>query len=184
VNSILPDWLMQRLVGMTMAPETTRTTTTTPTHSVELHSIRSNLVRMIHPESVSKVTFIHTSTCIREVNYSTGEFGGIGHNVSIDHLWNVYEALITINQTYEIDETLDAWNYRGHELLGELLYQVKNYACSGGVWTQTTDVEGEVNGMLTYDRRFLRPDLAQWNADISALHDAAASRSNSTARLF
>ena len=93
-------------------------------------------------------------------------------------------AIITINQTYEIDETIDAWNYRGHELLGELLYQVKNYACSGGVWTQTTDVEGEVNGMVTYDRRLLRPDLPQWNADIQALYDAAAARSNSTMRLL
>jgi len=113
-----------------------------------------------------------------------GEFGGIGHNVSIEHLWNVQEAIDTINQTYEIDTTLAAWNYRGHLLLSELEDQTKMYACSGGIWTQTTDVEGEVNGMLTYDRRFLRPDLKQWNADISALYDAAASRSNSSVKLF
>lgn len=43
---------------------------------------------------------------------------------------------------------------------------MKLYACAGGVWTQTTDVEGEINGMLTYDRRILRTDLKQWNADI------------------
>ncbi|KAK5174069.1 uncharacterized protein LTR77_001149 [Saxophila tyrrhenica] len=113
-----------------------------------------------------------------------GEFGGIGNNVSIEHLWNVQEAIDTINQTYEIDTTLAAWNYRGHELLGELRYQVQEYACSGAVWTQTTDVEGEVNGMLTYDRRFLRPDLAQWNADFGAIYDAAAGRSNSSMKLF
>ena len=94
------------------------------------------------------------------------------------------EALITINQTYEIDQTLAAWNYRGHELLGELEAQIKMYACSGGVWTQTTDVEGEVNGMLTYDRRVLRPDLTQWNADITALYDAAAARSNSSMKML
>jgi hypothetical protein len=43
-------------------------------------------------------------------------------------------------------------------------------------------VEGEVNGMLTYDRRILRPDLQQWNADIKALYDAGAKRrgNNST----
>ena len=90
------------------------------------------------------------------------------------------EAILTINQTYELDLTLDAWNYRGHELLGELQRQIEMFACSGGVWTQTTDVEGEVNGMLTYDRRVLRPDLAQWNADISALYQAAAARGNGT----
>ena len=54
--------------------------------------------------------------------------------------------------------------------------QVEKYSCSGAIWTQTTDVEGEVNGMLTYDRRLLRPDLEQWNADIQALYSAAASR--------
>ncbi|KAI7068356.1 hypothetical protein KC319_g20633, partial [Hortaea werneckii] len=89
-------------------------------------------------------------------------------------------AIDTIDQTYEIDETLEAWNYRGHVLLGELRDQTAMYACSGGVWTQTTDVEGEVNGLLTYDRRILRPDVAQWQADIQSLYDAAAARSNSS----
>ncbi|KAI7293491.1 hypothetical protein KC315_g19309, partial [Hortaea werneckii] len=113
-----------------------------------------------------------------------GEFGGTGNNVSIDHLWNVQAAIDTIDQTYEIDETLEAWNYRGHALLGELRDQTAMYACSGGVWTQTTDVEGEVNGLLTYDRRILRPDVAQWQADIQSLYDAAAARSNSSMALF
>lgn len=58
------------------------------------------------------------------------------------------------------------------------------YACSGGVWTQTTDVEGEVNGMMTYDRRILRPDVSEWDADLKALYDAAAARSNSTMQML
>ncbi|OBR04680.1 Glycosyl hydrolase family 2 [Colletotrichum higginsianum IMI 349063] len=106
-----------------------------------------------------------------------GEFGGIGHNVSIEHLWNVQQAIDSINQTYEIDETLEAYNYRGRVLLREFREQVEMYACSGGVWTQTSDVEGEVNGLVTYDRRVLRPDLAQWQVDIQSLFDAAKSRS-------
>ncbi|GKT40391.1 beta-galactosidase [Colletotrichum spaethianum] len=106
-----------------------------------------------------------------------GEFGGIGHNVSIEHLWNVQQAIDTINQTYEIDENLEAYNYRGRVLLREFREQVEMYACSGGVWTQTTDVEGEVNGLVTYDRRILRPDLAQWQVDIKSLFDAAKARS-------
>ncbi|KAI2605691.1 glycoside hydrolase family 2 protein [Hypoxylon fragiforme] len=105
-----------------------------------------------------------------------GEFGGIGHNVSGEHLWKVWGAVQTINQTYEIDQDLDAYNYRGHLLLSELRDQVEKYACSGAVWTQTTDVEGEVNGFLTYDRRIIRPDKEQWRADIQALYDAAAKR--------
>ncbi|KAK5149447.1 hypothetical protein LTR04_007059 [Oleoguttula sp. CCFEE 6159] len=113
-----------------------------------------------------------------------GEFGGIGQNVSIEHLWNVQEAIDTINQTYEIDLSVEAWNYRSHILLGELRDQTQRFACSGGVWTQTTDVEGEVNGLLTYDRRILRPNEAQWKVDIQSLYDAAASRSNSSVPLL
>lgn len=94
------------------------------------------------------------------------------------------KAIDTINQTYEIDETLDIWNYRGHFLLTEFLSQVELYSCAGGVWTQTTDVEGEVNGMLTYDRRIVRPDLSQWNTDIRALYNANAARSNQTSPTF
>uniref|UniRef100_A0A2D3V8N4 Probable hydrolase n=1 Tax=Ramularia collo-cygni TaxID=112498 RepID=A0A2D3V8N4_9PEZI len=109
-----------------------------------------------------------------------GEFGGTGHNLSAEHLWKVDQAINAINQTYEIDETLEVWNARGHFLLEELRSQIELYSCAGGVWTQTTDVEGEVNGMLSYDRRILRPDLAQWNKDIEALYDTAAKRSNAS----
>jgi hypothetical protein len=79
-----------------------------------------------------------------------------------------------------MDQTIDIWNYRSHVLLAELVDQTKRFACSGGVWTQTTDVEGEVNGLVTYDRRLKRVDEAQWQADIQALYDAAAARSNAT----
>ena len=91
-------------------------------------------------------------------------------------LWNVQQAIDSINQTYEIDQTNEAYNYRSHQLLSELGEQVEMFACSGGVWTQTTDVEGEVNGLLTYDRRVLRPNVEQWRADIQRLYDAAAAR--------
>ncbi|KID67872.1 Beta-glucuronidase [Metarhizium brunneum] len=105
-----------------------------------------------------------------------GEFGGIGHNVSIEHLWNVQQAIDTINQTYEVSADLDAYNYRAGVLFRELTEQVERYACSGGVWTQTTDVEGEVNGLYTYDRRVLRANVSQWQADIRGLYDAAHGR--------
>jgi hypothetical protein len=68
------------------------------------------------------------------------------------------------------------WNYRAHVLLGELEDQTKRFACAGGVWTQTTDVEGEVNGLVTYDRRVLRCDVEQWKGDIAALYVAAEGR--------
>jgi hypothetical protein len=95
-------------------------------------------------------------------------------------LWNDQNAIRAINQTYEIDTTIEVWNYRSHVLLGELEEQVKRFACSGGIWTQTTDVEGEVNGLITYDRRLKRVDEDQWKSDIQALYDAASARSNAS----
>lgn len=65
-------------------------------------------------------------------------------------------------------------------LLNELQDQVRLFSCCGGVWTQTTDVEGEVNGLMTYDRRLQRFDESQWKADIQGLYNAAAARSNAT----
>ena len=91
-------------------------------------------------------------------------------------LWNVPKAIAEIDQTYEIDADLEAYNYRTHLLFSELRDQVEFYACSGAVYTQTSDVEGEVNGLVTYDRRILRPKVDQWKADIQAFYDAAAKR--------
>lgn len=93
-------------------------------------------------------------------------------------LWNVQAAINTIDQTYELDETIEIWNYRSHIMLAELQDQTKRFACSGGIWTQTTDVEGEVNGLVTYDRRLVRADETQWKADIQALYDTAAAHGN------
>lgn len=91
-------------------------------------------------------------------------------------LWNVQAAIDAINQTYEINVNLDAYNYRAHEIFSELRRQIELFACSGAVYTQTTDVEGEVNGLLTYDRRIERVDVDQWQADIQSFYDAASSR--------
>ncbi|KAH7030735.1 glycoside hydrolase superfamily [Microdochium trichocladiopsis] len=104
-----------------------------------------------------------------------GEFGGIGHNISEEHAWKVQKSINEVNQTYELSTDLEAYNYRGHTLLRELREQIEKYSCSAAVWTQTTDVEGEVNGFMTYDRRLIRLD-DQWKDDIQALYDAAASR--------
>lgn len=68
-------------------------------------------------------------------------------------------------------------------ILNELEFQIQEFACSGAVWTQTTDVEGEVNGMLTYDRRVNRMDKEQWKKDIQGLYDAAAKRAVSNATM-
>ncbi|KAM7195925.1 Glycoside hydrolase superfamily [Naviculisporaceae sp. PSN 640] len=105
-----------------------------------------------------------------------GEYGGIGHIPPKENLWPVQAAIDKITETYEINANLESYHYRAHKLFELLTDQVKLFACSGAVYTQTTDVEGEVNGLVTYDRRFIRIDKEQWKKDIKALYDAAAAR--------
>ena len=38
---------------------------------------------------------------------------------------------------------------------------MKDAGVAGAVYTQTTDVEGEVNGLLTYDRKHIKLDT-EW----------------------
>ena len=50
------------------------------------------------------------------------------------------------------------------KLIDEFMPLVKR-GYSAGVYTQTTDVEGEVNGIMTYDRKVMKMDEKR-------LHDA------------
>ncbi|KAF1836554.1 glycoside hydrolase [Decorospora gaudefroyi] len=104
-----------------------------------------------------------------------GEFGGLGTRVEFEHSWFKDWDEQT---AYELANSTAVWNYRAHDLLVQLRDQVELFACSGGVWTQTTDVQGEVNGMMTYDREIVRMDVQMWKEDIRALYDAAARRTN------
>jgi hypothetical protein len=97
-------------------------------------------------------------------------------NLLAHSLWPIQAAVDSINDTYEIHSGLESYHYRAHFLLNQLREQVEKYACSGAVYTQTTDVEGEVNGLLTYDRRVIRVDVDQWREDIAALYETARSR--------
>ncbi|MFD0070079.1 hypothetical protein, partial [Streptomyces sp. NPDC127574] len=57
------------------------------------------------------------------------------------------------------------------------LDEVHQLACKGGngaVYTQISDVEGELNGLVTYDRKVVKPDVKRLNAAHTALiHDAS-----------
>jgi hypothetical protein len=46
---------------------------------------------------------------------------------------------------------------------------------SGAVYTQTTDVENEVNGLLTYDRRVVKVDPAVVAKCVRAVIEAGSS---------
>lgn len=76
---------------------------------------------------------------------SLGEFGGKGLFVR-DHMWPVrndaYEMMLNSNvltDTYVL-------------MLNELEQMIKYFGLSTAIYTQTTDVEHEINGLVTYDR--------------------------------
>jgi len=77
-----------------------------------------------------------------------GEFGGHGFPVD-GHLWNSDQK----NWGYgkKLPESLDEYKARFRGTL-EQLNQLRQEGIAAGVYTQTTDVEIEINGLLTYDR--------------------------------
>ncbi|KAH6630768.1 glycoside hydrolase family 2 protein [Chaetomium sp. MPI-SDFR-AT-0129] len=105
-----------------------------------------------------------------------GEYGGIGLRPADENLWPLQGAIDTINQTYELHATAESYHYRAHTLMNLLREQVEKYECSGAVYTQTTDVEGEVNGLMTMDRRVVRVDVDAWKRDIRGVYEAARKR--------
>ena len=82
-----------------------------------------------------------------------GEYGGIGcaiegHTWQKDGNWG-YKGLCK-----DGDEVLE--KYRQYAL--EVLLPSIAEGVSAAVYTQTTDVEGEVNGLMTYDRKVIKMD--------------------------
>ena len=80
-----------------------------------------------------------------------GEFGGHGYPVK-GHLW---------------DAERDNWGYGGlpkseaeyKERFAtsiKMLNELRPQGIAGAVYTQTTDVEGEINGLMTYDRKSIK----------------------------
>ena len=86
-----------------------------------------------------------------------GEYGGIGWPVE-GHLW-------------QADKN---WGYIEYKSGEDVLQQYAAYAedlkgiiskgVSAAVYTQTTDVEGEVNGLMTYDRKIIKMDESRLRA--------------------
>lgn len=81
-----------------------------------------------------------------------GEFGGLGWPVE-DHLW--WNKRNWGYRTFESKEQLT----EGYEALIFTLRTLIPQGLAAAVYTQTTDVEGEVNGLLTYDRELVKMGL-------------------------
>lgn len=84
-----------------------------------------------------------------------GEYGGLGLPVK-GHLWQE-DANWGYGKTFnDSQELLDMYaNF------AEMLKGFIKTGCGGAVYTQTTDVEIEVNGLMTYDRKVTKVDEAR-----------------------
>jgi len=80
-----------------------------------------------------------------------GEFGGHGYPIR-DHLWDPDRR----NWGYGgLPENEAEYKERYVTSLNKL-NQLRQQGIAGGVYTQTTDVEGEINGLMTYDRKVIK----------------------------
>ena len=90
-----------------------------------------------------------------------GECGGIGWPIA-GHLWDP-RARNWGYQTYHARADVEA-AYRAKTAA---VLALRDAGLSGAIYTQTTDVEGEVNGLLTYDREVEKLSRA-WLAAVHA----------------
>jgi beta-galactosidase/beta-glucuronidase len=93
-----------------------------------------------------------------------GELGGHGFPVE-GHLWNPN----TRNWGYGgLPKDKDEWLERYRTSI-RMLAELKQQGIAAGIYTQTTDVEGEINGLITYDRKVHKipaEQLAEIHADL------------------
>ncbi|MEU1117550.1 MULTISPECIES: PA14 domain-containing protein [unclassified Streptomyces] len=88
----------------------------------------------------------------------SGEYGGLGLAVP-GHAWAVQQSYVDVDPATYTDDYIAK------------LDEVRALACkgsNGAVYTQITDVEGELNGLLTYDRKVVKPDVKR----VKAAHEA------------
>ena len=80
-----------------------------------------------------------------------GEYGGIGFPVA-DHTWVKSDqnwGYIKFSSSQEVTDTYVRY-------AGMLIDLAREHGYSGAIYTQTTDCETEVNGIMTYDRRVVK----------------------------
>lgn len=85
---------------------------------------------------------------------SLGEFGGVGLFVR-GHMWPVE------NNAYDYATTSTTLTDRYCLLMNQVEQLMKYRGLSVAIYTQTTDVEHEVNGILTYDRKVQKMDFVR-----------------------
>lgn len=95
-----------------------------------------------------------------------GEFGGLGLPVQ-DHTWQQKN-----NWGYVSFKNSDELFKRYSELIGKIPHLIEK-GLSAAVYTQTTDVEIETNGLMTYDRKVIKMATEKLHALHQKLYDNA-----------
>jgi len=96
-----------------------------------------------------------------------GEYGGLGLKVD-GHQFDPAGSF-----AYEMEPDSATLTRRYGELQQRLLQVAQRCGVSAGVYTQTTDVEKEVNGFFTYDRQVKKMDFAAVRAaNLAVIHGA------------
>ncbi len=80
-----------------------------------------------------------------------GEYGGVGLGIT-NHKWAPGWGYISATDGDDLASKFEVFS-------DELSDFVQNHGLSAAVYTEITDVEIELNGMLTYDRKVLKPNL-------------------------
>jgi hypothetical protein len=111
------------------------------------------------PEGFGDILDVHHYPCPamnvfeRKFVNVLGEYGGIGLPVD-GHTW-IIDRKWGYGKVKENSEQL----MKQYEEYLEMLKGFVTTGCAAAVYTQTTDVEGEVNGLMTYDRKVIKMDI-------------------------
>lgn len=94
-----------------------------------------------------------------------GEYGGLGLAIE-GHTWQAKD-----NWGYQRFSTIDEMNSKYEEFVDQVRILKGNPGLSAAIYTQITDVEIEVNGLLTYDREMVKGDVYRFRAVNTSVHD-------------
>lgn len=94
-----------------------------------------------------------------------GEYGGLGLPLK-NHTWQSEE-----NWGYESYESRDELTQAYLNLLKKLRPMITDQGLAAAIYTQTSDVEVEVNGVMTYDRAVIKMDTTRTGPANRSLYD-------------
>jgi len=98
-----------------------------------------------HPGMLKDQTSTRVSVC--------GEFGGISLPIK-DHVWKPTDMVyVSATNSEELKNMFIGYT--------DLLKPLQSDGLGGAVYTQLTDVEGEVNGLISYDRKVVKVNDTQ-----------------------